>query len=144
MKEKIKLLLLYLLITTITHMISIMFLQDLNSIKTLICIMIVNVTILIFLMKYTSIDKVLVPKFLFLIFLLFIPLIIDNDYFLSAYIQSTPTTFFSEKILAILSIILYPHTYIFYILYRLDMLQMCFIIIPVYLYLIYSIMKKVL
>ncbi|GEM_PF-1941031 len=144
MNEKIKLLLIYLFTLIMTIMISIVFRHSSIKIIGLIFIILFNITLFIFLLKHMNINKTLVSKFLFVIVLLYIPLIIDIDYFISSYIQSTPTLIFPEIILVILNIILIPYVYIFDILFRLGIIEFSFIIIPFFYYILYLIIKKIL
>lgn len=144
MKEKIKLLLIYLFTLVITIIISIVFPHKSIDIIGLILIILFNVTLFILLIKYLNINKSLISKFLFIIVLLFIPLIIDVDYFISSYIQSTPNLIFPEMILAISNIILIPYVYIFDILFRLGVIEISFIIIPLFFYMLYIVIKKIL
>lgn len=144
MKEKIKLLLIYLFTLIMTIMVSIVFSHNSINIIGLIFIILFNVILFILLIKYMNINKSLISKLLFVIVLLFIPLIIDIDYFISSYIQSTPTLIFPEIILIILNIILIPYVYIFDILFRLGIIKFSFIIIPLFFYILYIIIKKIL
>ncbi len=141
--EKIKLLLIYLFTLIVTIIISIIFSnQSINTIG-LIFMLLFNITLFIFLTKYMNISGSLISKFLFIIFLLFIPLIIDIDYFVSSYIQSTPVLIFPDIILFILNIILIPFIYIFEILFNLGVIKFSFIIIPLFFYILYIIIKKI-
>lgn len=142
MNKKIQLPLIFLCTSITTIIITLIFLPKEPSVLSLVCLILFNNILFILIIRHCDIDKHLITKFFFLIAALFIPLIIDNDYFYSSYIQSTPITFFSESILAFLSIILYPHTCIFYILYKLDIFEMVFIVIPCYIFLIYVITRK--
>lgn len=103
-----------------------------------------NLALFILLIKYKNINKNLISKFLFIIFLLFIPLIIDIDYFVSSYTQSTPILIFPDIILFILNIILIPFIFIFEILFNLGLIKFSFIIIPLFFYILYIIIKKIL
>lgn len=144
MREKIKLLLIYLFIVIVTIIILITFSH--NSINTieLILMLLFNLALFILLIKYKNISKNLISKFLFIIFLLFIPLIIDIDYFVSSYTQSTPILIFPDIILFILNIILIPFISIFEILFNLGLIKFSFIIIPLFFYILYIIIKKIL
>lgn len=144
MKEKIKLILIYLFTLILTIIISIVFSHKSINTIGLIFMLLFNIALFIFLIRYMNISKDLISKFLFIIFLLFIPLIIDIDYFISSYIQSTPTLIFPEIILIILNIILIPYVYIFDILFRLGIIEFSFIIIPLFFYILYIIIKKIL
>lgn len=144
MREKIKLLLIYLFILIVTIIILITFSH--NSINTieLVLMLLFNLALFILLIKYKNISKNLISKFLFIIFLLFIPLIIDIDYFVSSYTQSTPILIFPDIILFILNIILIPFISIFEILFNLGLIKFSFIIIPLFFYIPYIIIKKIL
>lgn len=142
--EKIKLVLIYLFTLIVTIIISIVFSHKSISTIGLISMLLFNIALFILLVKYMNISKDLISKFLFIIFLLFIPLIIDIDYFVLSYTQSTPILIFPDIVLFILNVILIPFIYIFEILFNLGVSEFSFIIIPLFLYILYIVIKKIL
>lgn len=143
MNKKLQLSIIYFIMVAISNIVALCFTPELPEILSVGFLILLNIIVFMLLVKYFNIPKPLILKFIILIGTLFIPLIIDNDYFISSYIQSTPVTFFPEIILAILTILLYPYTGIFYILFKLNISKIAFIIIPCCFLCIYNIIKSV-
>lgn len=144
MNKKIQLSLIYLVTVVISNIVALCFFPKYPEISSLGFVMLFNIILFLIIIKCFNIPKHLILKLIILIEILFIPLIIDSNYFISSYIQSTPTTFFPESILALLATVLYPHTNIFYILFKLNISEISFIIIPCYFLCIYAIIKRIL
>ncbi|MEG1204754.1 MAG: hypothetical protein RSE00_05855, partial [Clostridia bacterium] len=85
-----------------------------------------------------------VSKFLIVIMLLFIPLIIDTDYFISSYMQNTVNLIFPESVLFICNLFLIPFVYIFEILFKFNIIKLSYIVIPAYIFGLNYINKKML
>lgn len=143
MNKKLQLSIIYLIMVATSNIVALCFTPKSPKILSVGFLILLNIIVFMILVKYFNIPKPLILKFIILIGTLFIPLIIDNDYFISSYIQSTPVTFFPESILSILTILLYPYTSIFYILFKLNLSEISFIIIPCCFLCIYNIIKNV-
>ncbi len=107
-------------------------------------ILTINSIIFLTFIKFLNIEKKVVTKFLLIIMVLFIPLIIDNDYFVSAYMQNTANLIFPDIILVLCNIFTIPFIYIFDLLIKLNIIKVSFIIVPTYIFILNYINKKLL
>lgn len=106
-------------------------------------ILIINTILFIGLVKIFSVKFKKVRNFIIGLMAFFIVFIIDKDYFLSWFYQSTPNDSILSFITYPLNIILLPFVGIFEALYNFGLFDFSFIIVPMYfLFLIFD-MKKI-
>lgn len=107
-------------------------------------ILLVNTILFLILIKHFKVKENSIIKYLLIILGIFIILIIDKDYFYSAYIQSTPNIIFPYSILILSNVITLPFVAIFDCIYILKLFNISFIIIPSYIIILMITSKKVL
>ena len=106
-------------------------------------ILIINTILFIGLVKIFSVKFKKVRNFIIGLMAFFIVFIVDKDYFLSGFQQSTPNDNILSFITYPLNIILLPFVGIFEALYNFGLFDFSFIIVPIYfLFLIFA-MKKI-
>lgn len=106
-------------------------------------ILIINTILFIGLVKLFNAKFKWVRNFIIGVMLFFIVFIIDKDYFLSWFYQSTPNDNILSFITYPLNIILLPFVGIFEILYNLGVFDFSFIIVPMYFFFLIFFMKKI-
>ncbi len=107
-------------------------------------ILLVNTIVFLILINQFKVKENSVMKYLLIILGIFIILIIDKDYFYSSYIQSTPDIIFPFSILLLSNVIILPFVPIFDCIYILNLFNMSFIMIPLYIVMLMNVSKKVL
>ncbi|MBC5628971.1 hypothetical protein H8S20_08710 [Clostridium sp. NSJ-6] len=107
-------------------------------------ILLVNTMLFLILIKQFKVKENSIIKYLLIILGIFIILIIDKDYFYSSYIQSTPDIIFPYSILILSNVLIVPFVFIFDCIYTLNLFNISFIIIPLYIIILMIASKKVL
>ena len=107
-------------------------------------ILLVNTIVFLILINQFKVKENSVMKYLLIILGIFIILIIDKDYFYSSYIQSTPDIIFPYSILILSNVLIVPFVFIFNCIYTLNLFNISFIIIPLYIIILMIASKKVL
>lgn len=106
-------------------------------------ILIINTIFFIGLVKIFSVKFKKVRNFIIGLMAFFIVFIIDKDYFLSWFYQSTPNDSILSFITYPLNIILLPFVGIFEALYNFGLFDFSFIIVPMYFLFLIFVMKKI-
>lgn len=106
-------------------------------------ILIINTILFIGLAKIFNVKFKKVRNFIIGLMAFFIVFIIDKDYFLSWFHQSTPNDSILSFITYPLNIILLPFVGIFEALYNFGLFDFSFIIVPMYFLFLIFVMKKI-
>lgn len=106
-------------------------------------ILIINTIFFFGLVKIFSVKFKKVRNFIIGLMAFFIVFIIDKDYFLSWFYQSTPNDSILSFITYPLNIILLPFVGIFEALYNFGLFDFSFIIVPMYFLFLIFVMKKI-
>ncbi|MDZ5253630.1 hypothetical protein [Clostridium sp. LIBA-8841] len=106
-------------------------------------ILIINTILFIGLVKIFSVKFKKVRNFIIGLMAFFIVFIIDKDYFLSWFYQSTPNDSILSFITYPLNIILLPFVGMFEVLYNFGLFDFSFIIVPMYFLFLIFVMKKI-
>ncbi|MBU3106207.1 hypothetical protein [Clostridium gasigenes] len=149
MKDRYKLILIYFILFIQSLVLAYLFDVDgiyvRAEINSIVIINIINIIIFITLSKIFKVKSSSVTKFLLVILVLFSELIIDKEYLLSFYTQSTPQSIFPFYLLSeLISIILLPFGGIFDFLYVIGVYDLAFLIIPCFILSISLISRKIL
>lgn len=145
MKDRYKLIIIHLILFILTLCIGVITEKPYRYVNEFSwVILLVNTMIFLILIKQFKVKENSVMKYLLIILGIFIILIIDKDYFYSSYIQSTPDIIFPYSILILSNVVILPFVPIFGCIYILNLFNMSFIMIPLYIIILMNVSKKVL
>lgn len=145
MKDRYKLIIIHLILFILTLGISVITEKPYRYVNEFSwVILLVNTILFLILINQFKVKENSVMKYLLIILGIFIILIIDKDYFYSLYIQSTSDIIFPYSILILSNFIILPFLPIFDCIYILNLFNMPFIMIPLYIIILMNVSKKVL
>lgn len=104
--------------------------------------LIINIVTLIVSFKIFNIDKKSIRLFIFFISILMTIIILENNYLISYYNQSTLDTVWYNWILILIHMILMPFSDIFTVMYKIKMFKLAIIIIPIFILFSYIVYRK--
>ena len=106
--------------------------------------LIINIVTLIVSFKIFNIDKKSIRLFIFFISILMTIIILENNYLISYYNQSTldPVWYNWILILILIHMILMPFSDIFTVMYKIKMFKLAIIIIPIFILFSYIVYRK--
>ena len=104
--------------------------------------LIINIVTLIVSFKIFNIDKKSIRLFIFFISILMTIIILENNYLISYYNQSTLDPVWYNCILILIHMILMPFSDIFTVMYKIKMFKLAIIIIPIFILFSYIVYRK--
>ena len=104
--------------------------------------LIINIVTLIVSFKIFNIDKKSIRLFIFFISILMTIIILENNYLISYYNQSTLDQVWYNWILILIHMILMPFSDIFTVMYKIKMFKLAIIIIPIFILFSYIVYRK--
>lgn len=104
--------------------------------------LIINIVTLIVSFKIFNIDKKSIRLFIFFISILMTIIILENNYLISYYNQSTLDPVWYNWILILIHMILMPFSDIFTVMYKIKMFKLAIIIIPIFILFSYIVYRK--
>lgn len=104
--------------------------------------LIINMFTLIVSFKIFNVDKNSIRLFLFFISILMTIIILENNYLISYYNQSTLDPVCYNWILILIHMVLMPFSDIFTVMYKIKMLKLAIIIIPIFILFSYIVYRK--
>ena len=118
------------------------FTERIFLLKDAIISLIINIVTLIVSFKIFNIDKKSIRLFIFFISILMTIIILENNYLISYYNQSTLDPVWYNWILILIHMILMPFSDIFTVMYKIKMFKLAIIIIPIFILFSYIVYRK--